>query len=96
MKQTHPRLIGDIVAEALRRAGLEDTEREHRAAYLWTEVVGPGINRYTVRRYVERGVMHVYLSSPALRNELSFHRSRLIEALNAAVGAEVISAIEFH
>lgn len=96
MKRTYPRLLGDIVAEALKSAGLENTEREHRAAYLWSEVVGPGINRYTVRRYVDHGVMHVYLSSPALKNELSFHRSRLIEAINAAVGADVISAIEFH
>lgn len=96
MKQTHPKLVGEIVAEALKQAGLEDAEREHRAAYLWSEVVGPGINRYTVRRYVDHGVMHVYMSSPALKNELSFHRRRLVEAINAAVGAEVIHTIEFH
>ena len=96
MKRTEPKLLNDIINEALRNDGLETQFREQRAAYLWQEVVGPGINRYTTRRYVDRGVMHVYISSASLKNELSYHRSRLVQLLNEAVGADVITSFVLH
>ena len=55
-----------------------------------------GINRYTTRRYVSGGVLHVYLTSAPLKNELSFNRDRLISAINRVVGAEVITDVHFH
>lgn len=75
---------------------MTETVAEQRACYLWSEVVGPVINRYTFKRYVERGVMHVYLTSAALKNELSFNRSSLVKRINQAVGSEAITSIIFH
>ena len=40
--------------------------------------------------------MHVYISSASLKNELSYHRNRLVQLLNEAVGADVITSIELH
>lgn len=96
MKRSEPLLVKTIIDRALDEAGLTTAMAEHRACYLWPEVVGQGVNRYTVRRYVARGVMHVYLTSAPLRNELSFHRARIVELLNKAVGMDVITSIEFH
>lgn len=96
MKRSEPSLIGDIIRESLRRDGIESRFNEQRAAYLWAEVVGPGVNRYTSRRYVEGGILHVYITSASLKQELAYLRARLTEAINAAVGAEVISDIHFH
>ncbi len=96
MKRTYPKHIKSIIDEAMERAGLTDTLNEQRAAAVWVDVVGPAINRYTSRRYVDRGVMHVYLTSAPLKNELSFNRARLIEAINRAVGADVVKEIQFH
>lgn len=39
MKRTEPKLLNDIINEALRNDGLETRFREQRAAYLWQEVV---------------------------------------------------------
>ena len=96
MKRTYPKHIKSIIDEAMKRAGLTDTLNEQRAAAVWVDVVGPAINRYTSRRYIDRGVMHVYLTSAPLKNELSFNRARLIEAINRAVGADVVKEIQFH
>ena len=96
MKRTEPKQLGEIIDDALKASNLDTVAAEHRASYLWAEVVGPGLNRYTARRYVERGVMHVYLTSGPLKNELSFHRARIIEALNRAVGSDVIKDIIFY
>lgn len=96
MKRTEPQQIGAIIDAALGQQNLSDTFNEHKAVYLWTEIVGPGINRYTYRRYVERGVLHVYITSAELKQELSFSRAALAERLNNAVGAPVIKEIRFH
>lgn len=69
---------------------------QQRACYLWPEIVGPGINRYTFKRYVDNGVLHVYMTSSVLKNELSFNRSALVEQINRAVGEQAITSIIFH
>lgn len=96
MKRTEPKSVARIIEEALDSAGLGSAVNEHRALYVWPEVVGQGVNRYTTRRFVANGVMHVFISSAPLKNELSFHRSRLAELINKAVGADVIKSIQFH
>ncbi len=96
MKRTEPKILADIINESLQRDGLDTAMAEQRALYMWPEIVGSGVNRYTTRRYVDHGIMHVYLSSAVLKNELSFHRSSLVEQLNRAAGADVISQIVLH
>lgn len=96
MRRTEPKSISEIISESIREAGLSDTVAEQRACYLWPEIVGPGVNRYTFKRYVERGTLHVYITSAALKNELSFNRTALIDQINKAVGSDIIKSIVFH
>lgn len=96
MKRSEPEQIGVIIKRVVDELGLTDTMDCQRACYLWPEVVGPGINRYTLRRRVEGSVLHVYISSAPLRNELTFMRSRIIASLNALIGRDVITDIIIH
>lgn len=96
MKRTEPKILNSIIEEALRETSLSDTFREQQACYLWPEVVGPGVNRYTTRRYIDRGKLHVYIASGPLKGELQFMRSHIAEELNRAVGSNVITEIIIH
>ncbi len=96
MKKQYPQSIGEIIERALKENEISSTIDEQKVCYLWPEIVGAGINRYTTRRYVESGALHVYISSGALKNELQFHRSRLVDELNKAVGKQVINTIVIH
>lgn len=96
MKRREPKSFAEIFDENMSRAGAADTMARHRACYLWPEIVGPGVNRYTYRRSVEGSVLHIYISSSALKNELSFHRRQLLSRLNSAVGTEALTDIIFH
>ena len=96
MKRTYPRHIAAIIDEAMERAGLTDSLNEQRASAAWADVVGASINRYTTRRYVDHGVLHVYLTSASLKNELGFVRDRLMDAINRWVGADIVKEIVFH
>lgn len=96
MKKTDPKLLGDIIRESLQRDGIESRFNEQRAAYLWGDVVGLGVNRYTTRRYIDCGTLHVFISSAALKQDLSFMRASIIKSLNDAIGAEVVKDIVLH
>lgn len=96
MKRTDPVSIKQLIDRILDEDSVRDAARAQRVCYLWPEIVGPGINRYTTRRYVADGILHVYITSAPLKNELQFHRDRLVGLLNDAVGTPVITDIHFH
>lgn len=96
MKRSEAQSIKDIIDVALTQSGISSTIDEQKLCYLWPEIVGQSINRYTTRRYVENGILHVYISSAALKNELQFHRTRLMDELNRATGKNVITNIVIH
>lgn len=97
MKRTEAESVRQIIDRVVAQAGLSQTMATQRACYLWPEVVGPGINRYTLRRYVEGTVLHVVITSAPLRNELSFMRSSLLRNLNAAACDDnALTDIIFH
>ena len=95
MKRTEAETVGDIITRLLKAENLEQKFDEQRVAAMWKDVVGQGINRYTVNRSVRNGVLYVTISSPPLRNELMMNRSRLVSRINDFMGHEVIHDIVF-
>ena len=90
MKRTEAKNIGQIIDELLKRENLDVALDEHRASAMWPQIVGDGINRYTIKRYVNNGVMTVHLSSASLSNELMLNRASIIQRINEALGREII------
>ena len=95
MKRTEAKNIGQIIDDVLRKEHLDVALDEHRASALWPQIVGDGINRYTIRRYVKDGVMTVHLSSASLKAELMLNRDAIIQRINQALGREIIREIVF-
>ena len=96
MKRTEPMSIRQIIDRVMDSSARRDDILAMRASYLWADIVGPGVNRYTSRRYVKEGVLHVYISSGPLKSELSFRREAIIKSINEILGREVVTAIKFH
>ncbi len=95
MKRTEAKNIGQIINDLLKQENLDVALDEHRASALWPQIVGDGINRYTIKRYVKDGVMTVHLSSASLANELMLNRERIIANINKAIGRDIIREIIF-
>lgn len=95
MKKRDALQVGEIITQLLQKENLDRTFDEQQAVALWPELVGPGINRYTIERHVSAGVLYVKLSSAPLRNELMMNRSIIANRLNELVGREVIKEIVF-
>ena len=66
-----------------------------RAAIInaWEKEMGPIIKKHTKSIYVKGDKLFVYLSSPAIKNELLMARSKIVKTLNKKVGQEVIKEV---
>lgn len=95
MKRTEAKNVGQIINDLLKKENLDVALDEHRASALWPQIVGDGINRYTISRSVTSGVMTVRLSSASLANELMLIRASIIQRINEALGREIIHEIIF-
>jgi len=96
MKRTDPISIKQLIDKVMLEGDTRDTVMQQRASYMWTEVVGAGVNKYTFRRYVDKGVLHVYITSAALKNDLTFMRQNIIKEINNRLGAEVLVDVVIH
>ncbi len=95
MRRNEAASIGQLIRQFLRQESLETPLNECRLIRAWGEVLGPGIASYTRDLYIRNQVLHVHLTSAALRQELMMGRGLLVRNLNKHVGAQVITDIVF-
>jgi predicted nucleic acid-binding Zn ribbon protein len=91
MKRTHAVPLGEILHDFFKENPLlRQTMLEVRIQRTWGELVGPMIFRSTKNLFVKNRVLHVFLNSSVVRNELLLHRKQLLKSLNEYAGEEVI------
>ena len=57
--------------------------------------MGSAIARYTTSVELKGNTLYVHLSSPALSNELSYGKTKIIENLNERLGENLIQKLIF-
>jgi predicted nucleic acid-binding Zn ribbon protein len=63
---------------------------------IWEELTGKVISARTKRISMKDGVLHIYLTSPVVRNELMMLRESLRSQVNKKAGNEVVREIVIH
>ncbi len=87
--------LGEIIREVLHKHRLEDKLTETQIFSSWEKIMGQPIAVYTDKIVLKKNCLTVYLRSPALRNELSFAKSKIITMINNEIGKPVIREIVF-
>ena len=88
--------LSEVMHQLLRQDGLETPLRQKRLLDAWETVTGSMVARYTGEKFIKNQTLHVKITNPALRQDLSMMRSQLLKRLNAEVGAMVISDIHIY
>ena len=88
--------ISDLLNMYLRREGLETPLLQKRAVDAWDTLMGPSIARFTGEKFIKNQTLFVKITNPALRQDLSMMRSKLVQRLNAEVGAMVIADVRIY
>lgn len=93
MRSSNDQKLGDAIKEMLRLYRLDDKIDEHKLIRSWEKAVGPMIARHTTDIYIADKKLIVAIDSSVVRNELLYARSRIINDLNAIVGAQVVTEL---
>ncbi|MBQ9705646.1 MAG: DUF721 domain-containing protein [Paludibacteraceae bacterium] len=93
MRRSNTESVAAVLRQFLQQQGLEQPFLEHKLLQAWPELMGPLVKKYTGRMEIKNVVLFVQISSAALRQELFIARRQLVEKLNSAVGADVITDI---
>jgi predicted nucleic acid-binding Zn ribbon protein len=84
--------LDDLVSEYRLESGL----KEASVINIWESIAGKVIMARTKKTYVRDGVLHIYLTSSVVRNELLMLRDALRARINSKAGEEVIRDIVIH
>ena len=95
MRKSNEILLKDAIEAFLKENKLESKLNETRIITAWEGVTGKLISRHTTQLYIKDRVLYIKVDSAALREELSYQRSKLIKKLNKAAGVEAIDDIKF-
>ena len=88
--------ISDLLNMYLRREGLETPLLQKRAIDAWDTIMGAPITRYTGEKFIKNQTLFVKITNPALRQDLSMMRTRIVQRINQAVGSRVITDVKVY
>jgi predicted nucleic acid-binding Zn ribbon protein len=95
MRRKETQKISDVLNELVKKSSFEKKLLDTRIVANWEKVLGNGIAASTSQLFVRNKTLVVRIESPVIRHELFMMRSKIIDALNASVGQEVINNIHF-
>jgi len=95
MKISSDRPLGEVLKELIETYRLEGKLNEMKVIRSWEKVVGEMIARHTKDLYIRKGKLFVKIDSPALKNELTYSSSTIVENLNLEAGSKVVEEIIF-
>lgn len=96
MRRNKTITIGEALADLIREYKLAPGLKEASVINIWEGLTGKVIAARTKKIYVRDGVMHIYLTSPVVRNELMMLRESLRGQINSKAGEEVVREIVIH
>mgnify|MGYP006292519439 CR=1 FL=1 len=88
--------LGEVIHRLLKAYGLEEGYYAAAVATHWEKLMGPAVARRTGRITIEKGVLKVEVTSPALREELSYAKDKVITAINREIGVRLVKEVEIY
>jgi predicted nucleic acid-binding Zn ribbon protein len=88
--------LEELLGACLRENGLETPLLEKRLIDAWEQVTGKTVAQYMGDRFIKNQTLHVKITNPALRQDLTMMRSQLVKRLNETVGAVIITNIRIY
>lgn len=88
--------LSEILQQFIRKEGLETPLLQKRIINSWEKVTGHVVAQYTGNKFISNQVLHVKITNPALRQDLSMMRTQLTKRLNDAVGSQVINDVRLY
>lgn len=86
-------LLGNILRKYLKEIGVEKPVKRYEALSLWGSVVGKRISDVTEPVRIADGKIFIKVKSDPWRNELLYHKQRIINDINQRLESKMITDI---
>ncbi len=88
-----PLHISQAIEELLKTQHLKPRFDEANVVASWERLVGKAIARRTRKVFIRNKVLFIELVSPSMKQDLSYHKSKILEMLNKEFGEGVVKEI---
>ena len=95
VRKSNQSTIREVIQKLISSYHLDDKLKEVQIINHWEKVVGKVIAKHTQKLYIKHGKLFVKLDSPALKEELSFSKSKIIDLINEEVKEKLIEDLVF-
>jgi predicted nucleic acid-binding Zn ribbon protein len=95
MKSSNEYTLKQAIAALIDQYKIEERLSETVVINDWEKIVGKMIARHTSNLHIKKRILFVELDNAALRNELSYAKTKLILAINKSLNSEAIDDIVF-
>ncbi len=85
--------IKDLINQLVDQNKLKPKLLEAKLIAEWPRIIGEPIAKYTEKISIYKGKVTLTLSSPALRNELSYQRKALVALINKELDCDFIEDV---
>ncbi|MFY0643559.1 MAG: DUF721 domain-containing protein [Bacteroidia bacterium] len=83
----------DLVKGLLKSYKLNDKYEELNVTNNWENIVGRQIASKTSKLFISKSILHLYITSAPLKNELNYYKHIIIEKVNKFAGSELVKDI---
>ena len=85
--------IGDALKEFLNKSELKNGLRAVQIEDVWEDIMGKTISRYTDKIQIINNTLFIYTSVGALKQELVYQKTKIIERVNEALHENAIKEV---
>ena len=96
MRRSRTQTLKEVLNDLISEYRIGQRLKEASLINQWNTYTGKAISSRTTRIYIKDSLLHVYISSSVVRNELMMLREALRERLNSEAGEEVIKEVVIH
>lgn len=90
---TNEQTIKEVISELIEQNHMKGKLAEVNVINNWENLVGPMIAKQTEKIYFAKNKLFIHITSPPLRQELNYTRSRIVQLVNEFVGQDLIEDV---
>jgi len=95
MKSSNEYTLKQAIEALIDQYKIQERLSETSVVNDWEKIVGKMISRHTKNIYIKKRILFVELDNAALRNELSYAKTKLVSVINKSLNSEAIDEIVF-
>ena len=88
--------LGEAIEAFLNKHGLQKEAKFQMVLNQWEDLFGKAIASHTEKAWLEKEILHLKISSPVWKQELSLAKSQIKEVVNKHMGEELIKEVRIH